>query len=134
MYFGPNPPHDLASLKSGLVEAFRLVDRDEIQRAVTQGFRNRVKKCLEQGGGHFEGKRVKEGKPHKVTFNDDARMKPKIIQQESLLFILKNITSPNLFKECGDVCHLMSQEVPPPWLPQPPRTITFVLTKKPIKK
>ena len=67
LYFGPNPPHDLASLKSGLVEAFRLVDRDEIQRAVTQGFRNRVKKCLEQGGGHFEGKRVKEGKPHKIS-------------------------------------------------------------------
>ena len=39
----------------------------------------------------------------KVTFNEDARMKLKIIQQESLLFILKNTTSPNLFKECGDV-------------------------------
>ena len=32
------------------------------------------------------------------------------------------------------ICHLMLQEVPPPWLPQPPRMITFVLTKKPIKE
>ena len=39
----------------------------------------------------------------KITFIQDTRIKPKIIQQESLLFILKNTTSPNLFKECGDV-------------------------------
>ena len=39
----------------------------------------------------------------KITFTQDTRMKPKIIQQESLLCILKNTTSPNLFKECGDV-------------------------------
>ena len=30
-------------------------------------------------------------------------MKPKIIKQESLLCILKNTTSLNLFQECGDV-------------------------------
>ena len=62
LYFGENPPRDLASLKSGLVAAFAEVDREEIRRAVNQGFRSRVKQCLENGGGHFERKIAKKEK------------------------------------------------------------------------
>ena len=62
LYYGENPPTDLDSLKSGLQRAFREVDRDEMKRAVTRGFRSRLRQCIAHGGGHFEGKKVKKEK------------------------------------------------------------------------
>ena len=68
LYYCENPPTDLESLKSGLVRAFRDVDRAEIARAVTQDFKVRIRKCLENGGGHFEGtKKKKEEDPVNPT-------------------------------------------------------------------
>ena len=60
VYGGDTVPTDLNSLKSELQTAFEDYDPAENTRAVTRGFLNRIDKCLEHDGGHFENKKLKK--------------------------------------------------------------------------